>query len=69
MLETTTYQLEESDSINTDRLKSIHFRDKLYRKCKSLNPETTDYVNAKINFKVYNGILSRNIRLAKHLLS
>ena len=48
-------------------LKSIHFRDKLYRKCKSLNHETTDYVNAKINFKVYNDILSRNIRLAKQM--
>ena len=48
-------------------LKSIHFRDKLYRKCKSLNHETTDYVNAKINLKVYNGILSRNIRLAKQM--
>ena len=37
----------------------------LYRKGKSLNPETTNYVNAKINLKVYNGILSRNIRLVK----
>ena len=53
--------------ITSGILKSIHFRDKLYRKCKSLNPETTDYVNAKINLKVYNGILSRNIRLAKQM--
>ena len=48
--------------ITSGILKSIPFRDKLYRKCKSLNPETTDYVNAKINLKIYNGILSRNIR-------
>ena len=53
--------------ITSGILKSIHFRDKLYRKCKPLNPETTDYVNAKINLKVYNGILSRNIRLAKQM--
>ena len=30
-------------------LESIPFRAKLYRKCKSLNPETTEYVNAKIH--------------------
>ena len=53
--------------ITSGILKSIHFRDKLYRKCKSLNPEVTEYANAKINLKVYNGILSRNIRLTKQM--
>ena len=53
--------------ITSGMLKSIHFKDKLYRKCKPLNPVTTDYVNAKTNRKAYNRILSRSIKLAKQM--
>ena len=46
-------------------LKSIQFRDNLYKQWKLINPESQEYLRAKLNLKVYNGILSRNIRLAK----
>ena len=36
-----------------------------YKQWKLINPESQEYLNAKLNHKVYNGILSRNIRLAK----
>ena len=40
-------------------------RDNLYKNWKLINPESQEYLNAKHNLKVYNGILNRNIRLAK----
>ena len=37
------------------------------RKCvqKLINPKSQEYLNAKHNLKVYNGILNKNIRLSK----
>ena len=46
-------------------MKSIQFRDNLYKQWKLINPESQEYLRAKLNLKVYNGILNRNIRLAK----
>ena len=48
-----------------DYLKSIQFRDNLYKQWKLINPESQEYLRAKLNLKVLNEILSRNIRLAK----
>ena len=54
-----------SEWITSGILKSIQFRDNLYKNWKLINPESHEYLNAKHNLKVYNGILNRNIRLAK----
>ena len=54
-----------SEWITSGILKSIQFRDNLYKNWKLINPESQEYLNAKHNLKVYIGILNRNIRLAK----
>ena len=54
-----------SEWITSGILKTIQFRDNLYINRKLINPESQEYLNAKHNLKVYNGILNRNIRLAK----
>ena len=41
------------------------FYKRAYKKLEIINPESQEYLNAKHNLKVYNGILNRNIRLAK----
>ena len=46
-------------------LHSIRYRDKLYKKLKSLKPDSDAYRAADINLKTYRGILRRSIRLAK----
>ena len=54
-----------SEWITNGILKTIQFRDNLYNNWKLINPESQEYLNAKHNLIVYNGILNRNIRLAK----
>ena len=46
-------------------IKSINYRDKLYRNLKLFPPESDEYKNIKTNLKTFNLILKRNIRLAK----
>ena len=54
-----------SEWITSGILKYIQFRDNLYKNWKLINPESQEYLNAKYNLKIYNGILNRHIRLAK----
>ena len=46
-------------------LRSIKFRDKLYKKMKSMDPSSNDYHTADINLRTYKSILQKSIRLAK----
>ena len=46
-------------------LKSIKYRDNLYKNLQLLSPESAQYQMAKVNLKAYNNILNRSIRLAK----
>ena len=46
-------------------LHSLKFRDNLYRKLKSLKPDSDTYKAMEINLKTYRTILRRSIRLAK----
>ena len=46
-------------------LKSIKYRDKLYKDLKITNPNISQYDDIHTNLKTYNTILKRSIRLAK----
>ena len=46
-------------------LRSINFRDNLYKKLKCTNQDTLEYLNLKQNLKAYNKILDKNIRELK----
>ena len=46
-------------------LKSIKYRDKLYKRLKLTDPNSANYVTININLKTYNGILKTSIRAAK----
>jgi endonuclease/exonuclease/phosphatase family metal-dependent hydrolase/ABC-type dipeptide/oligopeptide/nickel transport system ATPase component len=48
-------------------LKSINFRDKLYRKLKTLSQDDPQFRSTQINLKTYNTILKKSIRHAKKL--
>ena len=48
-------------------LKSIRYRDKLYKQLKLTNPDTFEYSVLKINLKSYNAILKRSFRIAKQI--
>ena len=45
-------------------LKSLQYRDKLYKNIQLLSPESAQYDMAKLNLKAYNDILNRSIRIA-----
>ena len=46
-------------------IRSIKFRDKLYKTLKSTDINSERYNSYKINLQTYNRILTQNIRLAK----
>ena len=46
-------------------IRSIKFRDKLYKKLKTTNISSADYQTIKINLHTYNSILQKSIRAAK----
>ena len=46
-------------------LKSVEFRDKLYKRLKMCSPENSEHELLKYNLKIYNGYLNRCIRTAK----
>ena len=60
------YKHKTSSWITQGLLKSIKFRDNLYKRLKLTNPNSTNYNTININLKTYNGILKRSIRTAKH---
>ena len=57
------YKYKKSSWITQGLLKSIKYRDKLYKRIKLTDP---NYDTITINLKTYNGILKTSIRAAKH---
>ena len=53
--------------ISQDILRSIRFRDKLYKHLKSINPNSPEYDTLKSSLKTFNIILKRSIRVAKRM--
>ena len=46
-------------------IKSIKFRNCMYKKLKATNPDSDEFEALKINLRTYNKILKRNIKIAK----
>ena len=61
------YKHKKSKWITYGILKSIRFRDNLYKKLKLTNPLLREYEILYINLQTYNKILKRSIRVAKQL--
>ena len=59
------YKHKRSPWITDGILKSLKYRDKLYRKLKDRDPNSPIYETLLINFNTYNGILRKTIRQAK----
>ena len=60
------YKHKKSSWITQGLLKSIKYRDKLYKRLKILtDPNSANYDTININLKTYNGILKTSIRAAK----
>ena len=59
------YKHKRSNWITSGILKSIEFRDKLYKRLKISSPDNGEYDLLKHNLKIYNGYLSHCIRAAK----
>ena len=61
-----TYKHKKSKWITRGLLRSIRFRDNLYKKLKLTNPASREYYETlKINLKTYNRILRTSISAAK----
>ena len=61
------YKHNKSEWIAYGILKSIRFRDNLYKKLKLTNPVLREYEMLYINLQTYNNRLKRSIRVAKQL--
>ena len=59
------YKFKKTDWITNGLIKSIRYRDNLYRNMRILPPGSVLFMEAKQNLKVYNRILKRSIRAAK----
>ena len=59
------YRHKKSNWITKGLLKSIRFRDNLYKKMKLTDPISRDYEVMRINLKTYNRILKASLRAAK----
>ena len=59
------YKHKRSNWITSGILKSIEFRDKLYKRLKICSPDNSEYDLLKHNLKIYNGYLNHCIRAAK----
>ena len=59
------YKHKLSNWITSGILKSIDFKDKLYKRLKTYSPENSEYERLKHNLKLYNGYLNQCIRTAK----
>ena len=56
---------KKSQWITKGLIKSINFRDKMYRHLKNYSSDSTKYITLKLNLGTYDYILRRNIYLAK----
>ena len=61
------YRHKKETWITSGILKSIRYKDKLYKQLKMTNPLIPQYNILKTNLKTYSTILKRNIRLAKKM--
>ena len=61
------YKHRKSNWITYGILRSIKYRDKLYKQLKHTNPATNIYAQRKIYLTTFNRILKQNIRLAKKM--
>ena len=61
------YRHKKETWITSGILKSIRYKDKLYRQLKMTNPFIPQYNILKTNLKTYSTILKRNIRLANKM--
>ena len=59
------YKHKKSKWITSGLLRSIRFRDNLYKKIKLTNPASIEYETLRINLKTYNQILRTSICAAK----
>ena len=59
------YKHKKSKWITSGLLRSIRFRDNLYKKIKLTNPASLEYETLRINLKTYNKILRTSICAAK----
>ena len=59
------FRHNKSQWITKGLIKSINFRDKMYRDLKNYSSGSTEYKTLKLNLGTYNFILRRNIYLAK----
>ena len=59
------YKHRKSNWISFGILRSIKYRDNLYKRLKSMGPTSSDYLEYKASLTSYNRILKQNIRLAK----
>ena len=59
------YKHKKSKWITRGLLRSIRFRDNLYKKIKLTNPASREYETLRINLKTYNKILRTSICAAK----
>ena len=59
------YKHKLSPWITSGIIRSIKFRDNLYKKFKTMNSLSEEYVETEINLNTYNTILKRSIRSAK----
>ena len=60
------YKTKKSNWITYGIIKSIRYRDKLYKSLKSTNVNTEEYINRKRALSEYNNVLKKLIREAKH---
>ena len=61
------YKHKKSAWITLGLLKSIRYRDKLYKTLKTTRPESSKYFAIRINLTTYNTILKKSIRTAKRI--
>ena len=61
------YKHTKSTWITQGLLKSIRYRNKLYKQLKLTNPNSPNYETISINLQTYNGILKTNIHAAKQI--
>ncbi len=59
------YKHKKSKWITSGIIKYIQYRDNLYKKLKTTNPNSIQFAIHKINLDTYNNILKKSILLAK----
>ena len=59
------YKHKRQPFITEGILISIKFKDKLHKKLRNLNPDSSEYLRTKSNFQTYNAMLKKTLRTAK----